>query len=287
MKEFNPSATAAMTAAIRAVHFKYYQGAKLYSDPFGEIFTNSFYRLMIRSPLIYKWARSTYYKRLLTSEGWIVGRARFVQDELIEFIKTNKNHQVVILGAGYDSFALKPELCSLCNIIFEVDHPATMKRKRNIIGRNQIENNIYFVSVNFENQKLFERLIAAGFNPECPTFFAWTGNIFYLTKPAVKATLTEIYQQTKSEVYLAFDYMDPLVLAAEASVTLQEMRAYVDRWCEPWINAYTDTEMVQLLHEIGFKVRKSYNELQQNEYYFNSFKGLQATEGFRWMLASK
>lgn len=287
MKDFNPSATAAMTAAIRAVHHKYYKGPKLYDDPYGEIFTNWFYRSLTIYPWIYYVARATYYQRLLTAEGWIVGRARFVQDEIIDFVNQHQNHQIVILGAGYDSFALKPELSSLCNIIFEVDHPATMQRKRKIINRLKINNEIQFVSVNFENQKLFARLVAAGFKTDVPTFFAWTGNVFYLTKTAVASTLTEVYTEMNSTVRLAFDYMDPLVLAPEASLTLKEMREYVAAWTEPWINAYTETELFGLLSQIGYQVYKELDEQDQAELYFKKFAGLSATEGFRWLLIGK
>lgn len=287
MKEFDPSATAAMTAALRAVHFKYNEGEKLYSDPFGEVFTNSFYRLLIQSPLLYRLAKATYYKRLLTAEGWIVGRARFVQNELETFINEFPNHQVVILGAGYDSFALKPEIASKCKVIFEVDHPATMGRKRKIISEKKIPNQVQFVSVNFETQRLFTRLTEAGFRSDIPTFFSWTGNVFYLSKEAVSLTFNDIYNNVQSELRLAFDYMDPLVLDEKASITLKEMRAYVARWCEPWINPYSKSEISILLESIGFKLIKHLDEQTQDSEYFSSFERLHSTEGFRWLLIKK
>lgn len=287
MKEFDPSATAAMTAALRAVHYRYYPGEKLYSDPYGEIFTNDFYRLLIQFPILYKVSKATYYKRLLTAEGWIVGRARFVQNELINFVQQHSAHQVVILGAGYDSFALKPELANQCQTIFEVDHPATMKRKISLIDKFSLPHKINFVSVNFETQRLFERLKESGFRTDVPTFFSWTGNVFYLTKPAVSQTLTDISQTHQSELRLAFDYMDPLVLSPEASPTLKNMRQYVARWCEPWINPYSKTEITELLQSLGYVIYKDLDESAQDREYFSDFNRLHSTEGFRWLLIGK
>lgn len=287
MKEFDPSTTAAMTAALRAVHHRYNEGDKLYADPYGEIFTNSFYRLLIQYPLLYQISKATYYKRLLTAEGWIVGRARFVQNELNDFLQKHTTHQVVILGAGYDSFALKPEIANQCQKLFEVDHPATMKRKMALIKKFSIPHQINFVSVNFETQRLFERLKESGFRTDIPTFFSWTGNVFYLTKPAVSLTLNDIYQNVQSELRMAFDYMDPLVLAPNASPTLKGMRQYVARWCEPWINPYSKNEITHLLQSIGYDIIKHLDEKTQECEYFANFSRLRATEGFRWLLIGK
>ncbi len=49
-----------------------------------------------------------------------------------------------------------------------------------------------FVSVDFERQRLDERLRASGFRADRPAFFSWLGVTIYLTPEAVAGTLATI-----------------------------------------------------------------------------------------------
>ena len=158
MKQFDASKTASMVAALRAAYEMHYQGSKIYSDQFGFAFTTLDYKMLLFNSTLYHIAANTYYKQLLSSIGWIVGRSRFVVDELVLFASAHKNHQVVILGAGYDAYFLKPEIVDNLDLLFEVDHPATMKRKQKIIQSNKWKTRAKFVPVDFEKQFLFDEL---------------------------------------------------------------------------------------------------------------------------------
>ena len=109
----------------------------------------------------------------------------------------------------------------------------------------------------------------------------------YLSKDAVNKTLGNIKEFCKSEIKVIFDYMDPLVIAPNASSVSIQLRNYVARNSEPWINAYTQQEIEKTLNDLNFTVHRHLLEEDQQRLYFDNYPGLQPTQGFRWILAGK
>jgi O-methyltransferase involved in polyketide biosynthesis len=68
--------------------------------------------------------------------------------------------------------------------VFEVDHPTTQQWKRERIqkAKLQIPAWLSFVTVDFEQQSLFERLKSMGFEPNRSAFFTWLGVVPYLSR---------------------------------------------------------------------------------------------------------
>lgn len=98
--------------------------------------------------------------------------------------------QVVTLGAGFDCrFYRLQELGSVAG--FEVDQPSTLALKISRL-RTLLEKattNVRFVAIDFEHQKLADRLRAEGFDRRQPAIFIWEGVTNYLTAEAVDAVL--------------------------------------------------------------------------------------------------
>ena len=80
--------------------------------------------------------------------------------------------QYVIIGAGFDSFALrKPELATLVKI-FEVDRTATQEIKRARVARSGVMPvNVVYVPADFESVSLRDALLAAGLRMGAMSFF--------------------------------------------------------------------------------------------------------------------
>src|SRR5215469_3351422 len=114
MNSNEPSRMALMVAGQRAAHQLLDHGAIL-NDPYavrilGE-HRDSVFQALNRHPL-------ASIGRLLTA-----ARSRIAEDALSKAVERGVR-QVVILGAGLDTFALRnPHAARIC--IFEVDHPAT------------------------------------------------------------------------------------------------------------------------------------------------------------------
>lgn len=77
---------------------------------------------------------------------------------------------------------------------FEVDHPATIalkiSRLRTLLG--ELPPNVRFVEIDFERQKLPDRLQAEGFDSRQQAIFIWEGVTNYLTAGAVDGVLQNV-----------------------------------------------------------------------------------------------
>ena len=92
-----------------------------------------------------------------------IARTRLIDDWIGESI--GQAEQVVLLGAGFDTRAWR--LAALDSVkVFEVDHPATAKVKRERLQAAGADlNRVTFVAVDFEIDDFEQRLRDAGFDP--------------------------------------------------------------------------------------------------------------------------
>ena len=124
------------------------------------------------------------------SYGFAIARTRCFDDALLSEA-ADGIQQVVILGAGYDSRAIRfaNELKGVR--VFEVDHPGTQARKMSILLRSNIEvpKNVQYVPVDFNRDALEAELVKKGFSRSRRTLFLWEGVSYYLQKPVVAGVL--------------------------------------------------------------------------------------------------
>jgi methyltransferase (TIGR00027 family) len=117
---------------------------------------------------------------------FIASRSRVAEDALTLAVNAGAT-QLVVLGAGLDTLAYRTQHAGRLRI-FEVDHPATQARKREMLAAAAIAvpETLSFVAVDFEREKLSERLEAAGFKSAERSFFSWLGVVPYLTEAAIR-----------------------------------------------------------------------------------------------------
>ena len=140
---------------------------------------------------------------------FMAARSRFAEDCLGAAVLRGVR-QAVVLGAGFDTFALRNPYSNLGLRVFEVDHPATQawKRKRLSEVGLVIPASLAFAAIDFESDDLGHGLRDAGFDPDRPAFFIWLGVVPYLGRATIAATLRYIASVPDSEV--VFDYSEPL-----------------------------------------------------------------------------
>jgi methyltransferase (TIGR00027 family) len=116
--------------------------------------------------------------------------------------------QLVILGAGYDTRAYRFAERLQGRRAFEVDHPATsaMKRKRVARAVGPPPPHVAYVPVNFLEEQIEERLLAAGYDRSLVTLFVWEGVTPYLDAAAVEATLAMVSRAARGSK-VVFDYI--------------------------------------------------------------------------------
>src|SRR5262249_46795209 len=180
MKSDEPSRMALMVARQRAAHQLLDHGTIL-DDPFAMKILREDERDLLQfanQPL-------ASIGRLLTA-----ARSRIAEEALSKAVERGVR-QVVILGAGLDTFALRNPHAARISI-FEVDHPATQawKRQRLVGAELAPPPWLTFVPVDFEQDDLQQKLSSAGFQRTSAAFFTWLGVVPYLTDDAIGSTLT-------------------------------------------------------------------------------------------------
>ncbi|WP_192243775.1 SAM-dependent methyltransferase [Mesorhizobium silamurunense] len=241
MEDATPSRTALRVARLRALHQLSPQAA-LFRDPYAAAILGE------AAPGAQELEQEDGHGRRMRL--FVAARARLAEDWLAAAVRRGVR-QVVVLGAGLDTFSLRNPYPDLA--VFEVDHPATQAWKRRLIaGAGLAEPRCAtFVPVNFERQLLSEELSSAGLKPTEASFFIWLGVVAYLTRQAIFGTLSYIAGTPGSEV--VFDYSEPAENRDVAGrATLAFHAARVASIGEPWISFFDPGQLAKSLNELGF-----------------------------------
>jgi methyltransferase (TIGR00027 family) len=245
MRDGRPSQTARTAAAYRAIHQKL-EGGAIFKDPFA-------LRILDQetAAAISEIAADDSVRPMRL---FIAARTRFSEDTMADCIACGVR-QVVVLGAGLDTFSLRNPYADLGVRAFEVDYPATQVWKRDRIRAAGLAEppSLIFAPVNFEQESLAGGLTRAGFRLDQPAFFQWLGVVPYLTKNAVSSTLKFISGVPQAAV--VFDYAEPFQnypVERRASIIATAERAAARG--EPWLSFFDPNELRQLLRCKGFNV---------------------------------
>jgi methyltransferase (TIGR00027 family) len=178
-------------------------------------------------------------------------RSRIAEDALSRAVERG-GRQVVILGAGLDTFALRNPHTARIRI-FEVDHPATQTWKRQRLAGAGLPPPpwLTFVPVDFERDDLQQTLGNAGFQRSSAAFFTWLGVVPYLTRDAVGTTLDYMASSQKSEV--VFDYVEPPEASSEEirDVVMERTRR-LGKTGERWATRFEPAGIAAVLRAHGF-----------------------------------
>ena len=189
-------------------------------------------------------------------------RSRIAEDALSRAVERGVR-QVVILGAGLDTFALRSPYSARQIPVYEVDHPATQAWKRQRLAETQIALPpwLVFVPVDFERDDVGEKLVAAGFQQNSPAFFSWLGVMPYLTQDAIGRTLDCMSSIKNSEV--VFDYMGPREAFSEELRQLEKKRdEQLEKMGERSVSRFEPAGIAAILRSHGFSNIEDINFLE-------------------------
>jgi methyltransferase (TIGR00027 family) len=265
MKPNDPSRTALMIARQRAAHQVLDHGSIL-NDPFAMKILREDEKDVLQFADAHPLAS---IGRLFTA-----ARSRVAEDALSAAVEKGVR-QIVILGAGLDTFALRNPHAAQQIRIYEVDHPATQAWKRQLLADAQIALPpwLVFVPVDFEQNDLGEKLAAAGLQQNSPAFFTWLGVVPYLTEDAIGRTLDYISSIQNSEV--VFDYMEPAGAFSEELRQLENQRAeQLEKIGERSATRFDPAGLATLLHAHGFRAIQDINFQQIASRFGHAIQGL-------------
>jgi methyltransferase (TIGR00027 family) len=265
MKPNEPSRTALMIARQRAAHQLLDHGAIL-DDPFTMKILREDEKDVLQFANGHPLAS---IGRLITA-----ARSRIAEDALSRAVESGIR-QIVILGAGLDTFALRNPHSARQIRIYEVDHPATQAEKRQRLAEAQIALPpwLIFVPVDFERDDVGEKLVAAGFQQNSPAFFTWLGVVPYLTEDAIGRTLDYMSSIKNSEV--VFDYMEPPEASSEEVRQLEMQRTeQLKKMDERSLSRFEPAAVAAILRSHGFSAIEDIHFQEIASRFGNAVQGL-------------
>lgn len=250
MQPQQPSRTAWGAARHRAVH-QLIEGGRIFSDPFAVRILGGDIDAAADDPLIRE-SDSSPGTRVL--RFFIAARSAFAEAKLAEAVAGRGVSQVVVLGAGFDTFALRNPFGESLRV-FEVDHPATQAWKRERLAAMGIAlpEWLTFAGVDFERESFSERLAETGFDPARRSFVLWLGVSMYLTQAAIDATLAAVAAWPGGGE-IVFDYAEPPAadMSPQRRAAREELAARVAAVGEPLIGALAEAALHARLGELGY-----------------------------------
>jgi methyltransferase (TIGR00027 family) len=241
MEPGRPSRTALGAAMHRAVH-QTVEGGVIFADPYALQILDDEARANLAAM-----AEDPAHRPMRL---FIAGRSRFSEETMAACVARGVR-QVVILGAGLDTFALRNPHAGVK--VYEIDYPATQAWKRERLAQIGVAlpSSLTFAPIDFERQSLGAALSASGFRADEPAFFQWLGVTPYLTREAIVSTLDFVAGIAGSEV--VFEYAEPfenypVVIRANLIAVAESAAARG----EPWISLFDPAEMAALMHARNF-----------------------------------
>ncbi|MDT4896010.1 MAG: hypothetical protein QOH25_1087 [Acidobacteriota bacterium] len=178
--------------------------------------------------------------------------------------------QVVVIGAGFDTLALRLHEAFSETKFFEIDHPATQRVKKRVIeSHQQPARNLQFISLDLARGSLQESLLScADYHPETDTLFIAEGLLMYLAPAEVDLTFEFIRSHSGRKSKFAFTFMET---QSNGRIGFRESSRAVDAWLrlrgETFKWGSTRARIGNFLAARGFAVREIItSETLRNKY---------------------
>lgn len=253
------SHTATLVALYRAMESSRSPAARLFEDPFAPAFLGRRARWALRLsrvPVVgaaLPWALVDGH--WAGPRGTVAVRTRYIDDALEEALRGGLD-QVVILGAGFDCRAYRVPGIDRARV-FEVDHPATQPRKREIVTRRlgTLPPFVTLVPIDLTTQALDTVMPGAGYRSGARTFFICEGLTHYLSPAVVDAVFRYAARSAVVGSQMVFTYIHRAMLDGSARFEgADNTLATVRRAGEPYTFGWDPVELPLYLTERNLRL---------------------------------
>lgn len=218
--------------------------------------------------------------------GDVMIRTRFTEEKVQAAVDRGVR-QYVIVGAGFDSFAMRRPAFARDLQVFEVDHAASqaLKRQRLLAGGASLPSTLHFVQADLGQEDLGTALVRSSYRFDQPAIMSWLGVTVYLTREANFATFRSIARFAAPESELIFTYIEHAMLHS-ASPRMQRARASTAALGEPWICGFDSLKLGAELAVLGLDLAEDWGGSDmQARYCPNHTAALTASRAGRVALA--
>lgn len=182
-------------------------------------------------------------------------------DNLFKRALEENTPQIVLLGAGYDTRAIRFKDSIQQTKIFELDAPLTQQHKKRLLHKHDISipQQLSFVPINFIKENMHDLLSKAGYEKSLKSFFIWEGVTFYLTEETVNVTLDFIKNNSGRSSTVAFDYIYKSVVEGNFDhYGAKETYEAVSEEGEPFQFGVEEGKIETFLSQRGFDILSHY-----------------------------
>ena len=242
-------------------------------DYMAEIFLPALAKVILNVPVL----RKAFMSKVAPSGiyEYVIARTKLLDEIFLDGL-ANKVYQIVVLGAGMDTRALRFAGMNQGTKIIELDIEKTQRPKVEILNRKKVElpDELVFASIDFNTEVLSDVLINAGYQRDQQSLFLWEGVTMYLNSDAVNSTLSFIQKSSQKGSRVAFDYIFGSVLQQENKFYGEkEIFDTVSQTGEGWTFGLEEGKVEELLTKHGFKMISHYTPSELEERYFRADDG--------------
>jgi methyltransferase (TIGR00027 family) len=213
----------------------------LINDPWGDRLVPEAVRLEMQD------------EALLGSRAYpnVITRTRYAEDALQAAVSRGIR-QYVLIGAGFDSFALRRPAFSAELQIFEIDFPATQALKIERIKHCGVSlaDSVHFIAADLSHESIAAALARSPFERDRLSFFSWLGVTMYLKHEANLATMRSIASCAPAGSELVFTYLDARLFQAQ-SESFRELEQRVAAVGEPFLSGFDPATLGAALADCG------------------------------------
>jgi methyltransferase (TIGR00027 family) len=266
-----PSKTAETIAMVRAGESRRPEDERICYDPYAIRFiSQEVLEFATNNPENYR-AFLAQSERLVPGvRNSIIARVRYF-DDVVKSSIGDGLEQLVIPGAGYDTRAYRIEGLKKIRV-FEVDQPATQKRKvdkiKEIFG--SLPSHVTYVSVDIGVDNLGERLLENGYDRSLKTLFLMEGLFMYLPPGTVDELLSFIVNNSGRSSAIVFDYIPQSVVDGTCELEAgRNWRKGVMDVGEPFMSGIKEGEIENFLTLRGFSKIENVTSKDYRKMYFS------------------
>ncbi len=206
---------------------------------------------------------------------YVIARTKYM-DAVYERAISDRFDRIVILGAGFDTRAIRVPVGESQPLIYEFDSIHTQQRKLDLYQRNGIPSpvNLKYEAIDFVKESLSERLERVGFPKNERCLFLMEGVSMYLEPDAMQKVFRAMTDHMSPYSRVAFDYIHADVLRNEKKHYGEtEIMKSVGRVNESWRFGIEKDALEPFLADYDLRLVDHLSSKEMEDKYFKDDRG--------------
>ena len=270
--EKKSSRTAAYTCVSRAASYNEKTPHYKSNDNIAPKLLPKFIHLLIKSKRV-----KNFLLKKLAPNGiyeYVIARTKFI-DEIFSKAISDDFDQILLFGAGFDSRGIRLTGINDNTRIFELDIHTTINDKLKQYKKRKIDpGEVYYVKIDFDNEKIDEKLNNSGFQSNQKTLYILEGITMYLNESTIDEDFKFIKESAGQGSNVAFDFIYQSVLD-EKNLFYGEQEIYqrVKKTGEGWTFGISKNEIDNFLKQRGLELIEIMDSSELEKRYFKDENG--------------